>query len=190
MAGTSATPDNYTGRAGVPQFDAVGELTILRIAVEPHAGTGQASWSTDPRSGSECFRRLVRSCYAPIGADSTLRSEVPITWLAHPQGTACGALEDTHRAKRLRIVGGEELRSGHLSFFAFTDPADGAAIIDRALALCAQRSYPALFVAVPRREAERLQSALNAPNAFTARATVYGVNFPRGHEWNISTAEI
>ena len=112
------------------------------------------------------------------------------TWLVDRDGRACGLFEDTRRAKRLIADDGTELRSAHLSYFAYSDAAMGADLLRSALALAGRRGFPALFVAIAETDTAALQSALADVTVITAPATVYAMGLPADGLWNINTAEI
>lgn len=185
MEGTRVTPDEYTGRVGAPAFRALGRVAVLRLPTAP------GEWTELPPSGEgeAVFRGLSRGRYAAVAGRPELRSEYPPVWLIEPDGTACGLLEDTRRAKRLIADDGTEMLSAHLSSFAAATPEGGARLLRRALALAHARHYPALFVAVPEGNRESLLGALRPPEVSLAPAVVYGVGLPPG-DWNINTAEI
>jgi len=111
-------------------------------------------------------------------------------WLLDPAGAACGRLEDTRRAKRLFGNDGSELVSAHLSCFAFSEVAAGAALLWAAARRAAGLGYPALFVAVAEPDAEAMLARLGNVRLTVAPATVYGAGLKAAIPWNINTAEI
>jgi hypothetical protein len=187
MEGTRATPTDYTGRLGIPTFDVLGRVAVLRL------GTAGATAEEGPGSeeGSrETYSRLSRGRYASPGGTPAERSETAPTWLALPDRGACGLLEDTRRAKRLLADDGQELLSAHLSYFAYRTPAAAARLLRRALAEAARRGFPALFVAVPEADAPAVREQLGGREVVTAPAVVYGAGLAPGPDWNLNTAEI
>jgi hypothetical protein len=111
-------------------------------------------------------------------------------WLMEPGGRACGRLEDTHRAKRLIADDGQELRSAHLSCFAYNDVRAGVELLRLALRHAARRGLPALFVAVAPADAEDICRPLGETGPVLAPATIFGTGLPAGPAWTINTAEI
>ena len=111
-------------------------------------------------------------------------------WLVHPSGSACGLVEDTRRCKRLFADDGTELRSGHLSYFAFSSPAAGADLIRTAIDSPSRAGHPAMFVAVAPSDVPVLEAALGGLQKVVAPATIYGINLDGPGLWNINTAEI
>jgi hypothetical protein len=190
MDGTRKTPERYTGRFGIPAFAEVGKIMVLRFACEGARPNSVDEPTCASSEGFETFLRLTRGGYAAIGANSAERSAMGSRWLRLESGAACGMLEDTREAKRLFEVGGEELRSAHLSHFAFQDLGSGAALLKRAAALAARLKFPALFCAVPSVRAAALVDALGSPAPTLAPATVYGAGLASGSAWHINTAEI
>jgi hypothetical protein len=194
MDGTRAAPDAYTNRLGIPGFQAVGSIEVLRIPTD----------AVKPRSNARVRRVTVETCdellvrgsrgsYAALGnnpAQRTQRARLKPEGLALTNGGASGWLEDTLNAKRLLITGGEELESAHLSQFVFVNVEAGAELIQAALALTRERGLPALFVAIPSLQAEPLRAALQIPQLTRAPATIYGVGLAAGHSWNLNTSEI
>src|SRR5262249_36140838 len=130
-----------------------------------------------------------RGRYASSGGAPVERSEITPLWLMHSDGSACGLLEDTRRAKRL-IAEGSELLSAHFSYFAYRTPAAGAELLHEALCRAARLGFPALFVAVPEREAPRLCEILGGRDVVVAPAIVYGAGLDAGPDWNVNTSEI
>jgi hypothetical protein len=190
MDGTPVTPVRYTGRAGLPAFRELGNVIVFRIAtgdvpLEPAAD----HWVTTAAAGMECYRRLRAGRYACPGGQPAERSEIAPLALLDPEGSACGQLEDTRKAKRLLADDGSELLSAHLSSFAFRTSAAGAELLRVARSHAAERGFPALFVAVAAPEAEALREALGPIEMVAAPATVYGTGLPAG-AWNINTSEI
>ena len=117
-------------------------------------------------------------------------TEMEPTWLMEPEGRACGRLEDTRRAKRLIADDGAEMRSAHLSCFAYSDRGAGVKLLQVALQRAATQSFPALIVAVPAPEAKAVCQSLNEMEVVLAPATVFGTGLEPGPRWNINTAEI
>ena len=191
MDGTSQTPPSYTGRVGLPSFEPLSKVMIFRIATD--AATlkmDENRFTTMSEAGSECYRRLSRGRYACPAGQPAVRSEMLPMWLMSPDGSACGLLEDTRKAKRLIAENGSELLSAHLSCFAFESPNPGAQLIQVALRHCVRRRFPALFVAVANSDVKGLQQALGQIAAVVAPATIYGAGFVPGSIWNINSSEI
>jgi hypothetical protein len=118
------------------------------------------------------------------------RSVIDPEWMCLESGSACGMLEDTGKAKRLFEVGGGELRSAHLSYFAFGQPQDGARLLWHATRQAAVFEYPALFCAVPAQRAQSLIDALGSAACTLAPATVYGAGMANDRAWHLNTSEI
>ena len=190
MDGTGVTPAAYTNRAGIPAFQALGRLAVLRVSVESAAPPDRADrFRTTLEAGLSCYQQLSRGRYAcPVG-DASVRSQMRPVWLRHPEGLACGLLEDTRQAKRLLINDGSELLSAHLSCCAYGSMAAGAELIGEALRRTLALGWPGLFVAVPADEATALSAALTGCKILPAPATVYGTGLEKG-DWNINTSEI
>jgi hypothetical protein len=191
MDGTPAIPTRYTGALGIPAFREVAKIMVFRVPVrrEDREGCGTAT-EISPPEAAVVAQRLGAGRFLTRGGAPAVRSEMVPLGLVLPGGGACGVLEDTRRAKRLLTPDGTELLSAHLSYFAYTSAADGAVLLRDALARCGRLGFPALFVAVPERDAEGLRRALNRDDPVPAPATVYGHGLPAGADWNINTAEI
>jgi hypothetical protein len=187
MDGTAATPLRYTGRLGLPAFAELGKVIVLRLATSARA----AAESGQPQErGSACYRELSAGRYAAAGGNPRERSHMEPCWLLHPDGRACGRLEDTRRAKRLYSDDGSEMLSAHFSCFAFRDTSAGAALLEAALGHAHALGFPALFVAVAPPDAGPLCARLAATEIVSAGATIYGTGLAPGPLWNINTAEI
>jgi len=190
MDGTPRTPTAYTGRAGIPAFQELGKVVVWRISTHPAVVDSDARFVTTSERGSACYRELSKGRYACPAGTPTERSESPPTWLVHPDGSACGLLEDTRRAKRLLADDGSEMRSAHLSCFAFRTPEAGAELFRVALRGAAALGFPALFVAVVPQDATSLAESLGESERVAAPATIYGAGLQAGPAWNINSSEI
>jgi hypothetical protein len=190
MDGTRATPEAYTGRLGIPLFRELGKVMVLRLTV-PHDGSGADHRFTSAAAAvDKCYQRLSAGRYASPGGNPAERSEIAPVWLVHPDCSACGRLEDTRRAKRLIADDGVEMRSAHLSLFAFQGVRAGVELLGEALRRTGLLDLPALFVAISVPEADALRAALAGVEVTAAPATVFGTGLEPCPLWNINTAEI
>jgi hypothetical protein len=190
MDGTPVSPPHYTGRLGIPLFSELGKILVVRLptsGISPDPGDG---WITTGEVGGACYSRLCAGRYACSGGNPAERSETAPLWLMEPAGRACGRLEDTRRAKRLIADDGVEMRSAHLSCFAYQDRRAGFELLQVALRHAAGRGLPALFLAVAAPEADDFCRHTDGLGAVLAPATVYGVGLTPGPLWTINTAEI
>jgi hypothetical protein len=190
MDGTSVTPTRYTGRLGIPLFAELGKIMVLRLPTSGIQADLGEDWMTTEEGGSACYLRLSVGRYASPGGNPAERSEMEPLWLMEPNGQACGRLEDTRRAKRLIDDDGVEMRSAHLSCFAYQNLRAGVKLLRSALRHAAGRGLPALFVAVAAPEAENFSQPLEGMGVVLAPATIYGSGLEPGPIWNINTAEI
>jgi hypothetical protein len=190
MDGTRDTPDRYSGVFGIPAVRVLGKILVWQFPCkETERRRDDERFLAAPEPVADCYRKLSKGRYACPGANPTERSEMPPIWLLHPNGLACGLVEDTRRAKRLHADDGSELRSAHLSFFAFQDPAAGAEILSVARRLAAAAGHPALFVALAPQDAQTLELILGPAEIVVAPATVFGHGLDDG-VWNINSSEI
>ena len=189
MDGTKVTPAQYTGRLGLPRFTALGKIAVVRLCLGPQDERDD-SWEANEQDGEECHERLASRGFAcPVGVPS--RSEMARRWLVDPAGAACGCLEDTLRSKRLYdAADGSEIRSAHLSCFAYGSPESGVALLEAALAGAAQNGLHRLFVAVPAGDATAFATRFGDRVDVAAQATVFGTGLAQGLPWNINTSEI
>ena len=190
MDGTGRLPTDYTGRLGVPRFEKLGEIVILRLSpgggpVAP-AGTCLV---TKPEL-HEIQRSIRRPGFVATGGDRARRSRIGPLPLATPDRLAAGLLEDTRRGKRLFTDGGDELVSAHLSGFAYATPRAAAALLTGAVARAGAIGIPAVFAAIPRREWSGLLPWLGKLAVAPAPATIFGHGLEAGGDWWIDTAEI
>ena len=206
MEGTRVTPDRYTGRVGIPRFEPVDRIAILRVptgrsvdaapgvnaAAAPAAGAGATAgrFVDDPDQVERCWRALAAGAWHASGGAPAERSEMPPAWFASAAGAACGRLEDTRRAKRLITLDGDEMVSAHLTGFAFRSAEAGAGLIREACRRSAQRGYPALFVAVADGEAAAVRERLGDRDITVAPARVYASALESGAPWIVNTSEI
>ncbi|WP_395742396.1 N-acetyltransferase [Prosthecobacter sp.] len=175
MHGTGRRPTDYTGRLGIPAFQELAQIVVLRIS------TGQAAsgTSTAPDASTQAPACIL------TGGNHALRS------LMTPLRIAGAAwLEDTRRGKRLWTDEGTEMLSAHLSGFRFSHPTQGAAIIREALLAAKAAGMPAMFAAVPQSQAAPLLQEIPGLQALQAPATIYGHDLEPAHDWWVDTAEI
>lgn len=190
MDGTAQTPLAYTGRVGIPSFQVAGRISVLRLSCPgSHGKLDSRALNSAQSDGLACYRRLSRGRHACPAVAAHERSLMTPHWLVHPEGTACGMLEDTRKAKRLLYSDGSEMLSAHLTCFASSTPAAGAEIIRLALGLAALHEFPSLFVAVAEPDVEELRVALRGVDVLAAPATIYATGLGPG-TWNINSAEI
>jgi hypothetical protein len=189
MDGTPVTPTRYTGRLGIPPFQKLAEIIVLRIGTSNDRRSESAT-GVDDATGAACYARFSAGRYACPCGFPVERSMLPPVWLMTPGGGACGQLEDTRRAKRLIADDGVEMQSAHLSYFAYHDVAAGVQVIRPALVHAADHGLPAMFVAVPSADAPAFLDALSGTDVVAAPATVFGTGLEPGALWNINTAEI
>jgi hypothetical protein len=190
MNGTVRTPEAYTGRCGIPVFQDLGQLVVFRISVsDACAKYNPGGFQTSAEAGLACYRTLSVGRYACPAGQAEQRSLINPVWLMSPDGSACGMLEDTRKAKRLITGDGSELLSAHLSCFAYSTVAMAAELIRVALRQVACLGFPALFVAVVESDAQELREALRPLEVLAAPATVYGTGLMAG-SWSINSSEI
>lgn len=183
MAGTRTEPPTYTGRAGLPAFTRLADLSVWRLR-PPRSGARPSSAA--PPAAKARHKRLSKNRFASPGGSARLRSRTPPKWILNSDGSACGLFEDTRRAKRLFSESGKEIVSAHLSSFACQNARSGAALVRSALGECRARRIPALFVCLPPRDAALVKEF----EGTEARAAVFGTGLPKGFLWNFNSAEI
>jgi hypothetical protein len=125
MGGTGRLPTDYTGRLGVPPFEKLGEITILRLALG-----GRARKSMSCRIVTlDVIRSVVEGMgltgYQCDTSEHPFRSQIVPVHLVSGKDDACATLEDTRRVKRLFLDTGEEWGSAHLSSFRYRTPMAG-----------------------------------------------------------------
>jgi hypothetical protein len=191
MDGTRATPVRYTGRLGIPSFQALAQIAVLRFEIAPPdpMRSDSSHWQSTVDVGEACYARLAVECFASRGGNPELRSEMVPIWLVDPDGGACGRLEDTRRAKRLWADDGLEISSLHLSCFTYKDAATRSRLITAALDLAAGLGFPAVFLSVPMSDFEAVATISNRKTVI-ASATIYGTGLDVGRYWIVNTAEI
>lgn len=184
MEGTGRLPTDYTGRLGVPRFEKLEEIVILRIS--PGGSLLKRCRVISMKDFAVVRGRLARSGYTATGGESEHRSWMAPLPLVTPGGDACGLLEDTRRGKRLSVESGGELVSAHLSGFAYATPEAGAEL----LAAAVLRADCPFFVALPLRQMEKMRLLLDGLVFTEAGASVFGHDLEPGYDWWVDTAEI
>lgn len=188
MGGTGKLPTDYTGRLGVPRFEKLGDIVVLRL--ESDGANCSSGKVVSPPAFEEVFRTFPRTGYAASGAARSARSVIEPLHLVARNGDACGIIEDTRKGKRLFVEGGDEMLSGHLSCLAFGSPQAAARLLRDAVLLARDAGLPALFAALPASKADAVMADLESLHTTVARAGIYGHGLESGHDWWVDTAEI
>lgn len=190
MDGTNATPDAYTGRFGIPALRPIGKTIVWQFRCPSRSILWDNRYVARLDKARACFRRLSLGRYACATASPFERSQIGAMPLMHPGRSACGLVEDTRRCKRLYADDTTELRSAHLTFFAWRNPAAAAELLEAAIEWAGEKGYPTIFVAVAPPDVEPLEAALGPMDKVVAPATIYGHGFNDDAVWNINTSEI
>jgi hypothetical protein len=191
MGGTVMGPKEYTGRLGIPEFRALATIRVLSLQTSNCCSGGSGCFLTDRTRGCATYRRLSQGRYSRVGGEPAERSQMAPLWLVAPDGSACGRLEDTRRAKRLLSAeNSTEMLSAHLACFAFSRPETGLKVLREARRIAGQRGFPALFVAVAEQDMSAMPFDLGELDGAVASATVYGAGLEAGPGWNINASEI
>lgn len=175
---TGSTPsDTYTGRLGVPQFKAIGNLEILRFDTQSsfNSPANPALDQHDP------FHRIQ------VGNPSITSAIQPHT--LEVKG-ARGTLLDTRAGKRLWQSDGHEMISAHLTELFFESSQALLDLIVAAVEEAGKLGFPGLFTSLPAGSpalSAIIESATLKP--VVAQATVFGTGLPEGL-WMINTSEI
>ncbi len=191
MDGTAKSPASYTGRLGIPRFEELAKLMILRIPSSALGGEANGNISTgNVASARALYGQLTADRFATDGGDSSIRSRMDPIGLIESRAKACGVLEDTRRGKFLFHSDGSEMVSAHLSCFGYRSAEDAASMIRSTAGHCNRLGIPALFLCVPAREVEAILRHLPGQEIVKAPATVFGYAFSGSGKWSINTAEI
>ena len=179
MQGSPSTPDQYSGRLGLPKLTKLSEIAIFRMPVEPSIQKTKGTLiSTIPDLQ---MNGITTSCHG-----SALRSQQKLRSLTLEDKSATCLLEDTRRAKKLFDQNDKEIISGHLSSLRYKTPNRAIELIRR---LTEQDlAYPAFFFSVPIQDVEKFSKSL--PQASLSLASIYGRQLPMNQAWYINTAEI
>jgi hypothetical protein len=190
MDGTGRNPTQYTGRLGIPAFQELAKLVVLRVPCDafPRQSTSCIE-KQSVKSVKSQYPRLTADRVATDGGNATIRSKMTPIGLNHRDGRACGIVEDTRRAKRLFRHDGTEMISAHLSSFGYRSAEDAVDLIGAAADHCCGLEIPALFVSVAERDAHAIVPRLPA-GVVKAPATVFGYALNTQGAWSINTAEI
>jgi hypothetical protein len=165
----------YTGRLGIPRFEKLAEIVILRLETSGNRGAARA---VSERSFAEVSRLLPRAGYSACDADRIFRSVIEPIHLVTPNDDACGIIEDTRKGKRLFLEDGDEMLSAHLSGLAFAS-AGAAALLLRGAAFFARGvGLPALFAALPASKAAEVPWPLRRSMAMRLSRDVTGGSIP------------
>ncbi len=173
----SIPSDKHTGRLGIPKFDELGKLAILRFDTR-----------TPLKAFSNHLDLTLKPSHRPHGGDPATVSEIPPHSLVVDGGS--GILSDTRRGKRLWRSDGSEMASTHLTELQFTSASGLFNLIQAAISKSADLGYPGLFTALPAGyPIVRLLLDASEGTAIFAGASIYGTGLPDG-DWMTNVSEI
>ena len=193
MDGIPIKPPDYTGRLGIPAFSEAGRVMVVRLPVT--AGDGvrpedERLIATD-EEGEELYWRLTRGRYALMGGSPADRSAEPPAWLVHPEGLACGRLEDRRKNAVLVADDGSELRPAYLARFAFQDAQAAIDVILAALRRAESLRYRAVRFCLPPEDLAKLQGALGPGVIEGSGGTIFATSAAETAAlWNLNASEI
>jgi len=190
MGGTAMPPGRYTGRIGVPPFQEIARVVVLRISAGQSAGEAGRARVAGFEEWNRVFSGIPLSGVTAAGGGSAACSRMDPIPMITRGGDACGMLADTRLGKRLFVVGGGEMLSAHVSHLRFATPSAAAELLGFAARTAVRLGFEAVFAAVPRRIAEFLPPLLDGLSVLEAPAQVFGHALPEGCEWWPDTAEI
>lgn len=187
MEGTGRSPADYTGRLGVPKFERIADIFILRLSAKRQM-LFNGRVVSEEEFAENC--QTLHGGSRIEGGDRGLRSKMIPAYLLDRSGDACGVLEDTRMGKRLIMESGSELVSAHLSSFAYRNPKAAGNLLKGAVSLAGERGMPAVFAAIPIVELPRLLPYLGDLHYTVAPAAIYGHGLETRADWWIDPAEI
>lgn len=196
MDGTGVTPDEYTGRLGIPEFQAVQSIKLIAFSTEAlmRLSVDKASVETsdDPSAFTDGIQ-LAQSASQPIrwsNENILIRSRMNPVWLTAPSTGCSGLLEDTRGAKRLYSSGGEELLYSHLSNIHYESIEDMIPLIVEAGEMAYTCGCTNLLISVPASKCSSLTKFFNTTQYDVFSSTVYASSKTQGYELPISSSEI
>jgi len=193
LAGMPLKPPDYSGRAGIPAFSAVGALTVVRLPVTAggDARREPEQFLSSPTEGEETYSRLARGRYGMLGGAPDARSAEPPIWMVHPGGRACARFEDRRNVRRLIADDCTELRPAYLSRFVFQDPGAAVDLIVAALGRAESLRYRALRFCLPPGDLAALQCVLGPGVIQGSEGTVFSnATTDPGAPWSLNASEI
>jgi hypothetical protein len=190
MDGTSRTPLCYTGRLGVPAFEEIGTISILKIAMPSRQSKPDAVVRSGVLEARALRARLIGTEVHAEPSRPEMRSLMEPVALVTLGGDACGVVEDTRRGKRLWFEEGGEMLAAHLSQFAYRSIDAGAHLVRAALRVAEEAGFPAVFCALPASDAPRFAAVLGDLEMHVASATIYGHGLPASPRWRVDSSEI
>lgn len=190
MDGTKNTPPStYSGRVNFTSFLPISNYYILKFQATNYPYTEKRINYLTEENAFLLYQKITDKDYFLL-SDSTLRSKMAPIWLADPEGKACGKLEDTEQAKRLITSDGHMLRSSHLSYFTFTDPVAGYALLLEAIKFSSQQNFLHTFIALNQNDFDLLSPLIKDLVYDVAPATLYGNIHATNLTLQLNTAEI
>ncbi|OGT45698.1 MAG: hypothetical protein A3E82_03345 [Gammaproteobacteria bacterium RIFCSPHIGHO2_12_FULL_38_11] len=188
MDGTRKTPDQYTGKLGLPQFHKLNRHVILRINTDTNDIDFPVT-SVDCDVGSGIYRSMCNENYLQFSTEN-IRSNINPIWIVSRDKNACGKLEDTEKVKRLFSDDGSELRSAHLSHFVFANIHAAYELLAAALHTSKLNGFPCLFLCLTEQEYNQLLPVINSFKYDMATATLYSNQDYLNSGLHFNTAEI
>lgn len=189
MDGTKTLPSQYTGKASIPNFTPISKQYILRFNTNCTI-TCQSSEITESTQAWKIYTNfLSKTPHDNEISQYQYRSSIEPQWMTI-ENTAIGMLENTRKSKRLYLVeNDEEIKSTHLSYFAFNSKASAKNLIINALKKSKELGFPGMFISFNEKNYKRLQPYLEDMDFTLSTATVYATD-EKLKNYNINSSEI
>jgi hypothetical protein len=186
MDGTDRVPPQYTGRAGIPEFAVIAEISVLRIVTSLNK-TAEKAICLSSVEFAALHRQLARGKTSVTLGDASQRSSTPCKYFTLSDASACAVLEDTANAKRLFDQNGRELRTAHCSAFSYKNVLAAKRLLSAISASAADSGFPAMFTAIPKTDSGAIA---NQPGIESFPASIFGHGISAGQEWLANSSEI
>ena len=173
MAGFN--PGKVSKNLGLPRFRP--RAVVRLIAYE--SGAQVAGPRAPVRDATEAevrdmYHALTEGCIASRGGAPAMRSVRPPRWIIAEDGSACGCIEDYHRARRWRTGETTELIQSHVSFFGWRDAESAARFVRTCIDITGQMGVPRVRICLDNRLADEVIGAIGIATQSEFRWTVYG----------------
>lgn len=188
MDGTKATPEQYTGRAGLLALQATRKIHVIQLAAKKVAQNHETS-DLSLEEGFKLFSALETEPYFKA-YQIQKRCEEPYFWVSENQ-EACGLFENTRAAKKLYLENNKEIKNAHLSYISFKTPESAKRLLETVSHIAYEKRYEAVFLGLTEETHQQLSPVLSElPIKNKSLATVYATEDLNISRFQINTSEI
>jgi len=168
-------PGRVARNLGLPAFKSRGAARLITFDTSAPL-TGPVSLireAPEPRVRA-AYADFTKGYISSRGGTPALRSTITPRWLMAEDGSACGCLEDYHKARRWRMGDSGEIVQSHISFFGWQDFDAAARFVRACIVLARDMGVPRVRISADDRLADAMVAAIGITPQSVFRWNIYG----------------